>query len=316
MTLAPPSEPGAVVTHHLNTFASGVARFNEILAEHLGVPLLGIFDAELDVVGSPLFSFKSGELSPSEQARVLAGLPRRQAWSVFLHDWRGLELERALVQGAATVWAGNREVRAAVEAIRGDVQEVWTPGLLMDQRRFQPAELSVFSFGMAHKIRTDMFRRLRTLLERSELTYRLYISTANHETSSIGEAQLVYEEMHQIFPAGLYFMGNLSDVAVYNHLRTTTFFAAFFERGVRANNTSVAAAMEQGSVVITNLDDYSPAHFKHMRNVVDINVCEELPDDPLTLKRLSVAAMELSRAHSWERLATFMRAASTDVRLY
>ncbi len=56
-----------------------------------------------------------------------------------------------------------------------------------------------------------------------------------------------------MFPS-LYFLGNLSDVAVYNELRRATFFAAFFDGGVRANNTSVAAAMETGAVVITNLD--------------------------------------------------------------
>ena len=35
--------------------------------------------------------------------------------------------------------------------------------------------------------------------------------------------------MHEVFPS-LYFLGNLSDVAVYNQLREATFFAAFFPR--------------------------------------------------------------------------------------
>ena len=70
--------------------------------------------------------------------------------------------------------------------------------------------------------------------------------------------------MHESFPS-LYFLGNLSDVAVYNQLRESTFFAAFFDRGVRANNTSVAAAMETGAVVITNLDELSPPEYVHMR---------------------------------------------------
>ena len=39
---------------------------------------------------------------------------------------------------------------------------------------------------------------------------------------------------------------------------TATFLAAFFEKGLRANNTTVNAAMEVGCAVITNLDEHSP----------------------------------------------------------
>jgi hypothetical protein len=156
---------------------------------------------------------------------------------------------------------------------------------------------------MAHKLRTDMFRRLRNLLAGTHRSYALYVSTANHETASIDDAEIVYEEMHDIFPAELYFMGNLSDVAVYNQLQHSTFFAAFFERGLRSNNTSVAAAMEQGAVVITNLDEHSPEHLRHLENVIDINQAYDLPLDQLVLRRIGLAAMERSREYTWERLA-------------
>src|SRR4026207_2226913 len=73
-------------------------------------------------------------------------------------------------------------------------------------------------------------------------------------------------------------MGYLSDTAVFNHLVDCTFLAAFFEKGLRANNTTVNAAMECGCAVITNLDDHSPAGLVHMKNVIDINQCERLPD--------------------------------------
>ena len=117
------------------------------------------------------------------------------------------------------------------------------------------------------------------------------------------DAQIVFEEMHALFPDTLYFLGNLSDVAVYNHLRQATFFASFFERGVRANNTSVAAALELGSIVVTNLDEHSPAEYVHLDNVLDIQQLDELPLDPLVLKRISVRGMETGRARGWERLA-------------
>jgi hypothetical protein len=308
---APPVD--CVLTHHLNTYASGVARFNEILAERLGVPLLSVFSDAAQGLERPLLSFKLGELDEAEQ-HLLTDTLDRSIWrhDVYLHDWRGLPLEERLVRESVRCWAGNLEVLEQVEAIGCASGLAWTPGLLLDQRTFSPAEVSVFSFGMAHKLRTDMFRQLRGLLERSGRSYRLYVSTANHETSSLREAELVYEEMHELFPRGLYFMGNLSDVAVYNYLQTTTFFAAFFARGLRANNTSVAAAMEQGCVVITNLDEHSPAHLRHGVNVIDIDKCEELPSDPLTLKRLSVAAIEAAREHSWERLAEVIGGTSPE----
>ena len=119
----------------------------------------------------------------------------------------------------------------------------------------------------------------------------------------MGDAELVFTEMLKVFgPTRLYFLGNLSDVAIYNQLVSTTFFAAFFDGGVRANNGSVAAAMDHGAVVITNLDAHSPPHYQHMRTVIDIEQATSLPSDLLTLRRLSLAAMQASDAQSWDRL--------------
>lgn len=297
-----------VVTHHLNPFASGVVRFNELLAQHLGVPFVGLFDGRLEAMARPLLSFKVSELSDSQQADLNHMLATRH-WEpqVYLHDWHDLALERRLLELSTCVWCGNLEIAQRVAPLHPRVETVWTPGLLSDQRVYAPAEISVFSFGMAHKIQADRFRRLRELLEGSGRTYTVYLSTANHETKSIRDAQFVYEEMQGIFPSGLYFVGNLSDVAVFNHLRSATFFASFFPKGARANNTSISAAMEQGSVVITNLDKLSPPHLRHMENVIDIGRCDELPQDPLTLKRLSLAAMESARERSWGALVEMMR---------
>src|SRR5439155_24748105 len=124
---------------------------------------------------------------------------------------------------------------------------------------------------------------------------------------SMRDAQVVFEEMRRIFASRLYFLGNLSDIAIHNYLEQTTFFAAFFIGGVRANNTSVASAMERGAVVITNLDHYSPPEFIHLDNVIDIHQCEELPSDPLVLRRISVRAMETARERGSERLVDSLR---------
>ena len=132
---------------------------------------------------------------------------------------------------------------------------------------------------MAHKIRVPLYRRLRDLLEATGRSYSVYVSTALHENTSFDESFVVrFRELQEIFNGQVYFMGYLSDTAVFNHLVDCTFLAAFFEKGLRANNTSVNAAMECGCAVITNLDEDSPAGLVHMKNVIDINRCDRLPD--------------------------------------
>lgn len=290
----------SVVGHHANPFRSGVARFNEILARRLGVPVTALPDTGKGA--HPLLSFKVGELDEPARAALETLLQRVDEWSLFLHDYSGTALEERLVTGAAWTWCGNHEVLARVGALTDRAEAVWAPGLVSDLRAIEPTAVSVFTFGMAHKIQTDMFARLRDLLELSGRSYALYVSSANHETASIEDAQVVYEELHEVFPSRFYFLGNLSDVAVYNYLLESTFFAAFFPGGVRANNTSVASAMEHGAVVITNLDEHSPPEFVHMDNVIDIQRAEALPTDQLQLRQLSVRAMETSRRGGWDAL--------------
>jgi len=292
----------AVVTDHLDGHRSGVARFNELLAEGLGVPLLGIADPRLTGTGRPLVSLKFSELVPEEEAELEQLVEAGRTWEVFLHELSGGDLERRVIESAERVHCGNLEVMAAARGLSERVEAAWAPGLLQDDRRFRPAEVSVFSFGMAHKTRTDKFRRLRELLEASGASYVVYASAANHETASLRDTDLVFEEMHEIFPEELFFLGNLSDVAVVNLLREATFFAAFFDRGVRANNTSVASAMERGACVITNLDTHSPPELVHLDNVIDIDRCSELPSAPADLARIRLRALETGQDRSWERL--------------
>lgn len=302
----------AVVSHHMNSLASGVAKFNEILAAHLGVARLSLADERLGTLRSPLLSFKLAELTSLEQERLLALVSARQdEWTLrlFLHEYTGLAIEDHLVDRASAIFCGNDEIEARLAGRGATLLTAWAPGLIDDLRRFEPAEISVFSFGMAHKLRTDMFARLRALLEDSGRAYTVHLSNATHAAATQDDALSIFEEMRAIFPRGLYFLGELSDVAVYNQLLETTFFAAFFRDGVRANNTSIASAMEHGAVVITNLDEHSPAYLRHMDNVIDLERCSELPFDPLVLKRISVRAMETARERDWSRLVDVVRAA-------
>lgn len=300
----------AVVSHHMNPFASGVAKFNVLLARALGVPRLSLSDPAIGDCSDPLLSFKAAELSADDGQQIERLLDRLACdvpLRLFLHDLSGSALEQRLLARANVAYCGNDEILARLGGSDLRLVRAWAPGLIDDLRLFNPAQISVFSFGMAHKIRTDMFARLRDLLEACGSSYAIRISSATHETSTAADSQAVFEEMQSLFPDGLYFLGNLSDVAVYNQLVETTFFAAFFRNGVRANNTSIASAMEHGAVVITNLDEYSPPSLVHMENVIDIERCDELPRDILTRRRLSVRAMETARHWSWNDLVSTMR---------
>src|SRR3712207_5491968 len=98
-----------VVGHHMNPFRSGVARFNEILAERLGVALVGLEQPER-VGDQPLYSFKAGELDETAVATVEELIERGGEWSLFLHDFSDLPVERKLIAGARRVWLGNHEL--------------------------------------------------------------------------------------------------------------------------------------------------------------------------------------------------------------
>src|SRR6266498_3427557 len=103
----------AVVGRHLNPYKSGVARFNQILADRLAVPVVGLFSHEVSGLRRPLFSFKASELTPHEThvlESMLEGMTGGRALELFLHDYAGLPVEQRMVRQAEIVWCGNLEV--------------------------------------------------------------------------------------------------------------------------------------------------------------------------------------------------------------
>ena len=300
-----------IVGYHLNPWTCGIAKFNTILARHLTLPVVGIGSVDLQSYRRPLLSVKLSEFS-GEDAEAL------DAWSVahagqfelFLHAFDDTAIERRLLTSASRVYCGNRELSHSLASSRPDIVELFCPGTLLNPQRFQRTELSVFTFGMAHKIRVPLYRRLRDLLEATGKSYSVYVSTALHENTSFDGSFVVrFEELQPIFNGNgeLYFLGYLSDTAVFNHLVDCTYLAAFFEKGLRANNTTVNAAMECGCAVITNLDGHSPAGLEHMKNVIDINRCERLPDREQA-EKIGRAAREIAHAdYGWDQLVAQLR---------
>ena len=297
-----------IAGYHLNPWTCGIAKFNTLLARHMSLPVVGIGSSEINQYGTPLLSMKISEFSP-EDARALdtwaAG--HQGGYELFLHAFEGTALEQRLIAAASRVYIGNRELAARLAPLRPDAVELFCPGTLLNPQRFQRTELSVFTFGMAHKIRVPLYRRLHDLLEATGQSYSVYVSTALHENTSFDGSFVVrFEELQAIF-SNIYFMGYLSDTAVFNHLVDCTFLAAFFEKGLRANNTSVNAAMECGCAVITNLDEHSPRGLVHMKNIIDINECDRLPGDEQAAA-IGRAAREIAHAdYGWDQLVAQLR---------
>ncbi|MSO82601.1 MAG: glycosyltransferase family 1 protein [Acidobacteria bacterium] len=300
-----------IAGYHLNPWTCGIAKFNGILARHLGVPVVKFGSGEQRAYRRPLLSIKVAEFSATDAEALgswIAGHPSQ--FDLFLHGFDGTDIEKRLIVAASRVYCVNREIAHAVAPLRPDLVEVFCPGMLVNQQRFHRTELSVFTFGMAHKIRVPLYRRLRDLLEATGKSYSVFVSTALHENTSFDDSFVVrFEELQGIFSGQVYFMGYLSDTAVFNHLVDCTFLAAFFEKGLRANNTSVNAAMECGCAVITNLDEYSPDGLVHMKNVIDINACDRLPDLEQT-GTIGRAAREIAHAnYGWDQLVAHLQPA-------
>jgi hypothetical protein len=271
--------------------------------------VVGIRAVELGDFGRPLLSVKLNEFTDGDAADLdVWSASHSGRFELFLHAFDGTPIEQRLVAAAARVYCGNSELYALLRGARPDIQELFCPGTILSPERFQRTELSVFTFGMAHKIRVPLYRRLRDLLDATGKTYSVYVSTALHENTSFDDSFIVrFDELKEIFNGQIYFMGYLSDTAVYNQLMDCTFLAAFFEKGLRANNTSVNAAMECGCAVITNLDEHSPAGLVHMKNVIDVNRCDRLPDVDAT-QRIGSAAREIAHAeYGWDQLVSQLR---------
>jgi hypothetical protein len=62
-----------------------------------------------------------------------------------------------------------------------------------------------------------------------------------------------------------------------------------------------------GCAVITNLDEYSPDGLVHMKNVIDINRCAQLPDAS-EAERIGRAARDIAHAdYGWDQLVAQLR---------
>src|SRR5688500_5012656 len=182
-----------IAGYHLNPWTCGIAKFNAILAKHLEVPVVGIGDAALGRYRQPLLSVKMSEFTSEDAAGLDTwSAARAGQFELFLHAFDGTPIEQRLVASASRVYCGNSELYRDLRPARPDIQELFCPGTILNPQRFQRTELSVFTFGMAHKIRVPLYRRLRDLLDATGRTYSVYVSTAlDRKSTRLDSSHLV-----------------------------------------------------------------------------------------------------------------------------
>ena len=297
----------AVFSSHTNPFISGVAKFNSILARQMGIPFLG-FKTFTGVESGPvLVSMKLDDATPDEvwDSRVLLGYLKEKkiAYDLFFHKLGSLKIEDEFIESCRKIYCGNAYIQKQLADCGKSLVDAWCPALLDATESKFEKQLNLFSFGMAHKIQMGFHQKLQETLRRFEVDYSLWVSTAFHEKANFGDFDSISRQLADIYGSRIRHLGFLSDETVNYFLAKSHAFVAFFDGGVRANNTSLYAAIERGCAVITNLDEMSPKWMKHGQNVLDIHQLDVGDLDARLLRKIGDnGAEEAKKYASWPAL--------------
>jgi len=263
----------AVLSYHTNPYTCGVAKWNIRLARELGVPFASLLDGWH--YRHPLVSIKCAE-RPLQRLR-----PRWECFDLFLHDvptgnglyqwWRQNHPMR--------VYAANAVIAREVEKYRLDVIEAWCPSTI--ETPPPRADLTILTFGMAHKLVSPHYQKLKALLDAHGEPYTVLLSTGVHEGSPWDTAlEASTASLRGIFGDRLEVLGFLSDAALDREIRQATACAAFYDPALRANNTTAWAVLERQKPLITNLDVDSPGSAAmdiNILRVMDIDATQKWP---------------------------------------
>jgi hypothetical protein len=231
---------------------------------HIGInrhaPLQGIA-AAFALHGHPLFSLKWAELD---------SVVRRLRWDK-----------------QDVLWHDTPELSGPVTGQHWYLPALGVPALVRPSTLETPA---LFTFGMSHKIEVDMFRALREQLPPCQL----WISTATHE----GAGPSRVPELMDAWGPTARNLGTLSDEALGLVWSRVSALVAFFAGGLRANNTTVHAALDAGVPVITNHGPETPDDLRAITH--DYRGLTTIPKrpagpSPYTWERLLEALCDPSR---------------------
>lgn len=275
----------AVLSYHTNPLTCGVAKFNQQLAEKLGVPLISY------ARGSKESEYPLVSIKPSEMTWPMCGADRKWLkYDLLLHD-RTLDVNSVNVTGATRVFYAD---------------ELGCPSTL--QGNPTRGTLNILTFGMAHKLQAKQLRRLQALLERTDPNYTVSVSTAIHEGSPWDSAfDVSILCLRATFGDHLRVLGFLGDDALAKELRECQAAALFYDPAVRANNTTLWAALDAGTPVITNLDADSPKELQHNVSVFDLAQLTEWPD-AAACRVVRAGGAKAAEAYSWDHLLAVLHA--------
>lgn len=296
-----------VVSYHLNAYTCGVARFNQALARTLGVEVISVPDFLARPRGIPLLSLKFEEI-PDDVVQKIAHHVSQAASEIdlFLHGIQSSGPSLELIVHARRVFVGSVDHADSIRQVRSDVVALFAPGAPFTGDQM-PFDLKLLTFGMAHKIRADGYRKLGELLSTDSRSFQLEISTALHEGTSFNDDFFsVTTEISSVFNGNVNFLGFLADGEVSRRLRSADALIAFFPNGVRENNTTVLSAMAHGCAVITNTDRYTPLWMKHGESIFDIDRLTRFPttDEFVKVRRGAVDAVE---PYTFERFVEMLK---------
>jgi hypothetical protein len=131
-------------------------------------------------------------------------------------------------------------------------------------------------------LKTYDYLDVRKLLEAAGLRYQLRVSYGVHEGTDPQEIESDMNALCLIMgESNTTILGQLSDDAVAEELANSDYVLSFFEKGVRANNTTVHAALDAGCRVITNHDEFTTTPMK--LSTLDIGTLKEWPELNKTL---------------------------------
>lgn len=266
----------AVLSYHMNGDTCGVARFNKQLAQRLGVPCLP--HTTVAPAAHPLVSIKPAEM-PYPADRYW------ERYDLLLHD-RTLSPNSVIMEGASRVVYADE--MGCPSTLRGDPTRMG---------------LTILSYGMAHKLQQPLFEKLKSLLDAHGQSYTVCVSSAIHEGSPWDQTTAEHTaRLRDIFGDHLRWLGFLADDALAREIREAHTIALFYDPAVRANNTTLWAALDAGTPVVTNLDAQSPPELVHGVSVLDIHQLTEWPDYNGERQILRAGGHVASAAYSWDKL--------------
>ncbi len=230
---------------------------------------------------------------------------------LLLHGLNRSALETELINKAGVVLTATHEMLLEVMKLRSDASAVFAPGAPV--RPYRPkSDCTLLSFGMAHKLRADGYHQLSRLIAADDRSFELHVSTALHEGGSFDEAFFtISNDITDVFNGRALFLGFLSDDEISRHLREVSALVAFFEFGVRENNTTVISAMAHGCPVITNRDSLSPTWMTHNETIFDIASLKHFPT-PDELARVGRNAAEVAQTYNFATLANLIESRIAD----